>query len=177
MKMKKFLGALVLAVLVALPIKASAAEYSVTWGEECTLDSEGNCLVTPVLKQSGGASSSMLSATMTLVNLEYVGAEENSDWKIEVSGTAVVFTSKTGTAITDAESALGTLKFKKIDAAEECGLTFVCNGKTDEVKPTKTPVKSEPTGNFLPYAIIATGAVIAAGVYYVTRKSNKFYRI
>ena len=41
----------------------------------------------------------------------------------------------------------------------------------------KKTVKPAPTGSALPYLVILAGAALATGVYFVTRRSTKFYRI
>lgn len=173
MKMKKLLGALVLAVMVILPIKVSAATYSITWGDQCDTDKDGYCLVKPVLNQSGGASTDILKATMTLSNMEFVSAEGNEEWNIEVNGLSIIFTPKSGQPITAATSKLGTLKFKK--TGDPCAITFTCEEVTKTIEPK--PITPNKTGNFLPYAVIFSGIAIAGGVYYVTRRNNKFYKI
>ena len=175
MKIKKILGFIALAVLVILPIKASAASYGISWTES-EVDSEGYFTVTVKGTQSGGGQLSNFSADMTMQNVEYVEGSitGNGTWTGQVTGSTVVFTSSS--PVTDSEFVVGTLKFKKSDTAiENCNVTFVCNGTTKTVTP-ETP-ENPKTGNALPYAVIGAGIAIAGTVYYVTRKNTKLYKI
>lgn len=171
MKIKRFLVFIVMAMLLVLPIKANAASYSLSYEE--SQDSDGNTLVTVKGAQTDHTSYSF-TVDMTLNNMELIDAQGSGNWTITVSGTTLTFTSNTPE--TSSEFTLGTLKFKKVNAAEKCDVLFTCNGETKKVTPDK-PVTNPKTGNVLPYAVIVSGLVIAGTVYYVTRKNTKLYKI
>ncbi|MBE6155391.1 MAG: hypothetical protein E7164_01380 [Firmicutes bacterium] len=58
----------------------------------------------------------------------------------------------------------------KVDAADEdCTIEYVYEGATGKINPA--------TGVNIPYAVIAGGIVLAAGVYFVTKKKTKLYQI
>lgn len=58
----------------------------------------------------------------------------------------------------------------KMDAPdEECKIEYVYNGATGKINPE--------TGVNVPYTIIAGGIILAAGVYFVTKKRTKLYKI
>ena len=52
---------------------------------------------------------------------------------------------------------------------EDCTIEYSYDGSTGKINPQ--------TGSFIPYATIAGGIVIAAGIYFVTKKRTKFSRI
>lgn len=175
--MKKFLGFIALAVLVILPIKASAATRSISFVDNGDFDADtGYFTVTVKGTQSGGSSiTDPIQSTMTLTNVEYVDGEEvvNGSWNVYREGTTLTFTPSV--AVSDSSFTIVTLKFKKIDANAECGVLFQCNDVTKKITPGK--VTNPKTGSALPYAVIMSGIVIACGVYYVTRKNAKLYKI
>ena len=175
MKMKKLLGFIALAVLVILPIKASAATYGIAF--EKTEETDDYFVVTIKAKQdtANTFTAGSYSATMTIKEgAQYVegSATGNGNWAITVSGNQIIMT--LGTGQTELEAIVGTLKFNKI-ASTNCDVLFECNGKTTTVTPS-TP-NNPKTGNALPYAVIAVGMGIAGAVYYVTRKNTKLYKI
>ena len=174
--MKKFLGFIALVALVILPMKVNAATYGLdfTQTEE---DEQGYFTVTLKGFQTDNPSGlTEFQTTMTLTNVELVGdVVGNGGWTAVVSGNTLVFTSQN--PVTDAEFTLATLTFKKINSAEKCYVKFTCNDVEKTVAPKTKTVKNPKTGNVLPYAVIAVGVVLAAGVYYVTRKNTKLYRI
>ena len=174
--MKKLLGFIALVVLVALPLKVNAASFGISWDGDGKADDEGYFTVTVKATQQGGGTIDNFSATMTLQNVEYVdGAEVTSgQWSVVRDGTKLTFTS--GVAVSDASFQVATLKFKKIDTAQDCSVLFECNGTKKTVTPGKTPTNPK-TGSALPYAVIAVGGMLAVAVYYVTRKNTKLYRI
>jgi len=58
----------------------------------------------------------------------------------------------------------------KADAPDEdCQINYSYDGATGKINP--------PTGVNIPYAIIAGGLVLAAGVYFVTKKKTALYKI
>ncbi|MBE6148004.1 MAG: hypothetical protein E7167_00625 [Firmicutes bacterium] len=58
----------------------------------------------------------------------------------------------------------------KMDAPDaDCTIEYVYEGATGKINP--------PTGVNVPYTIIAGGIVIAAGVYFVTKRRTKLYKI
>lgn len=54
-------------------------------------------------------------------------------------------------------------------ADEDCTIEYVYNGATGKINP--------PTGVNIPYAVITGGIILAAGVYFVTKKRTKLYKI
>lgn len=173
MKIKKFLGFIVLVALIALPVKANAESYGISWGSKCETDPTDSdyCTITVTGTISdGGSISTALDATMSLQGLEYISAQGNGNWLISVNGTQV--TLAPSAPETAANFTIGTMRFKKI--SDPCKATFVCKGKTVTVTP---PVSNPKTGNALPYAVIGAGIVIAGAVYYITRKNTKLYKI
>ena len=55
---------------------------------------------------------------------------------------------------------------------ENCEIRYIYNGAKGTI--TKT---NPPTGSFAPYAFIAGGLVLAAGIYFVTKKNTKIQKI
>ena len=173
MRIKKFLGFIVLAVTVLLPMSAKAATWGMNNNFTQTENADGTVTVELEFFQSEGNSLTNLSTTMILTNVEVVNVEGVSPWNVTQSGnelTLIASTPETRTSFTAAK-----VTYKKIDTAKECKIEFVCNGETK----TKTPSTPEnpKTGNVLPYAVIVAGIAIAGAVYYVTRKNNKLYNI
>ena len=172
MKVKKILGFIALAVAVLLPMSAKAATWGLTY--DSTTDSEGYTIVTVKGIQDGTttAFSQAFTAEMTLENMELISYEGTGVWQMTVSGNTVTFVPST--PVTDSETVIGTMKFKKIDTAQNCRVIFNCNDQEKTVTPTPENPK---TGNVLPYAVIVAGIGLAGAVYYVTRKNNKLYNI
>ena len=174
--MKKILGFIALAVLLVLPIKAHAASYGISW-TGTKADAEGYFTVTVKASQTGNNSMESFSSTMTLTNVEFIdeGSEGIGTWRVTRDGLNLQFISTV--PVSDASFEVATLKFKKVNTAEECSVLFTCdNGTSKTVTPSET-VNNPKTGNALPYAVIAVGAMMAVGVYYVTRRNAKLYKI
>ena len=176
--MKKFLGFIALAVLVLLPIRAYAETYGISYTSNGEPDAEGYFTITVKGTQSGGGSLKEFDTTMTLTNVEYVPDSfvGSGDW-IGVSQEGMKLTFTASVPVQDSSFTIGTLKFKKVNTAEECKVVFTCNGTTKTVTPDKKTVKNPKTGSALPYAVIGVGIVMAIGVYYVTRRNVKLYKI
>ena len=172
--MKKFFGFIVLAVLVILPMKVSAAQYGISWTGSKP-DAEGYFTVTVKGTQTGENKMEAFSSTMTLTNVEFIEAQGIGTWRVIRDGLNLQFS--TTVPIEDASFDVATIKFKKVNTAEECNVLFTCdNGESKTVTPEKA-VTNPKTGSALPYAVIAIGVVMAAGVYYVTRRNEKLYKI
>ena len=173
MKVKKILGFIAIAVAVLLPMSAKAATWGLTYDSKT--DAEGYTIVTVKGIQEGTttAFSQAFTADMELKNMELVSYEGAGVWEVTVSGNTLTFIPST--PVTDAQTTLATLKFKKVDTAAECSVIFTCNEQTKTVTPS-TP-ENPKTGSALPYAVIVAGIAIAGAVYYVTRKNNKLYNI
>lgn len=62
-----------------------------------------------------------------------------------------------------------TVKVKANAKDEDCVINYSYNGSSGSVNPQ--------TGVSLPYAVIAGGLLIATGVYFVTKKRTKLFRI
>ena len=173
--MKKILGFIALVVLVVLPLKANAATWGLTFdGTEA--DEQGYFTVTVKGIQSDNPSGMQeINTTMTMTNVEYVSDTGSGKWTVSRNGNALTFINEA--PVYDAEFTVATLTFKKVDLAAECDVVFNCNNENKKVTPKTKTVKNPKTGSALPYAVIATGIVLATGVYYVTRRNTKLYKI
>ncbi len=175
MKIKKYLGMIAIALLIALPIKANAATTSVSYNK--VEESNGRFKVNIVVNQTGGNTMNELSASMKLENAEFVQGSEigNNGWSVNVSGDQIYFSNSV--AETASEFTIGSLEFiSKGTAGQNCSVVFTCLQVPKTVELTKT-TENPKTGNFMPYAVIAVGVALAGGVYYVTRKNTKLYKI
>lgn len=181
MKIKKILGAIVLAALVVLPIKASAATYGTTYefiGENAKNAKVGDILTVQVTGiNEGGASTNTVSFKMSMTGLEYVegSAQGQGSWIVaSQDSTGIVFSNEN--SVSDAKYVVGTFQVRKT-VDEGCELSIICNGVQKKLTPPTPTTPNVKTGNFVPYIVIGSGIAIAGAVYYVTRRNNKFYRI
>lgn len=176
MKIKKFLGFIGLAVLVILPLRVKAAEQ----GIKVEKSTQGDyTVVTLKYVQSGGQSVSSIPISMTMQNAELVegGVIPQGTWVVqEQSATGITFVSST--PITDAEFTVATFTFRKTGGAQDkCQIDFKYGNQTEKVPVGPSTPENPKTGNVLPYAVIVAGIVVAGGVYYITRKNTKLYKI
>lgn len=192
-KIKNILLLFVMAVLLALPISASALEGDFTGvSSKCqTPDSEGYCTATVYLRLklttaqeewttvSGAitlkderAASKIKGMEITSLDGASVASQGDitSSYNIIVKNDGIKLTTDKFT-----NAVKVTYKYHQSLAADEidCGLKFTGKDITIET-PKEENVK---TGASLPYAILGVGAVGAVAIYLVTSKKSKIKNI
>lgn len=228
--MKKVIGLIVLAMVVILPIKANAAEFSVymdcpktsdgkldiTWADSQKLTGAVTCQVkadltsgaslkemkltiTPTDPKIVSVRSAKGSGTWTTTGIGQTTTSSTSEYEVTFTSTQAVSGSVVtiGSVVIDVKKAapndncdfsytpcVGSSCFDKVIITEKniCkivnGTYYGKNGNvvTEEVYNAEC-VTNPQTGNFVPYALIAAGIALAIGVFTISRKNTKLYKI
>ena len=177
--MKKYLGCLVLALLLMIPLAVHAAPKI---SADCTTDDTGikTCVisydfdeeletVTVTLTEKGGAEVTSVSAVT------------GSDW--EVSYDKSTDNVWEVTALSIGISGTGKLfEFTYVPSGEEdCTVSISLNGATipteDDTPDPDEPTPQKQTGSTLPFIAVGTLALVAGGAYISTKNKAKMYKI
>lgn len=186
--MKKYLGLFVtlLVAIMVLPEVVSATPKISFVKKECTSKTNDLCSSTITMYVEGTAA-------------EIAALGYDSDQGVNTLSVAITFASSDTTIVSFAKGALfggGTttqptfslvstsqLSGTKIELGTltisypsnvDCTVNVTVNGTTDSVT---TGTGTVTTGSSLPYIVLASGVVIAFGIYYVTKKQTKLYKI
>lgn len=183
--MKKFLGLIVLALFVCLPLGVNAT-ISAANGMKCDSTPkkvDGKNVVECTFSLATTANESISTFTIDLIfndssniTLDESSVKGSGAFNAVVAGNTISFNA--ATPQTGEKIELGTFKYYVADLAKDCGFKFVpTDGDIDE--PIVVPVNPEnpKTGSAISYIALAAGVILVAGAYVVSRKNTKMYKI
>lgn len=175
--MKKYLSILVIGIALILPMSVGAATVKTdfTCDKKCT-DNGDTCQTTCKLALTGDSvavtsfsANLNLSPGLTIDSIKPAEGFTNMG-----TGNTLQLMAATSTSGTRVE--LATIVINVPKDAKDCKIELQPTGYanvTVDVKPEENP----KTGATIPLAIIACGAVAACGVYVVSKKNTKLYKI
>ncbi len=217
--MKKFIGLIVFAMMIVLPMRANAAvalEYSC--GDDVELaQPDGKykysktCNIAVNVTGNNTLEMYGITASYDTSIIKVQDVQTNNSWSLttnSATSTGAAITWKPSSAISNTKSEVATIVFyiDKSDNTKNCDINFtqcfnkdgqfICdnpktptcrveNGKyygkngtevTEEVYNNEC-LSNPQTGNFVPYIVIITGAILAVSVFTISRKNNKLYKI
>ena len=167
--MKKYLGLLVMMMMVVFPLTAKA-DTEVQNPIPCTtsngvktctiiVNTDENDL-SFTLTEKGGANITGVEAVDW--NISNTPADSNGVWTVELNG------------INTGEVSLFKFTYE-VSGEEDCGVTVRLGEKTIVIEEDPTP--NPKTGVSLPYVALGMIALLAGGAYIATKDKAKMYRL
>ncbi len=200
-RIKMIFGLLVIAALLVLPMKASAAEkveFDNATAACTTPDDDGYCETTLVLKyqkgsedqtniQFGGKISLIDERAATGIKDFAITSLDSTKYEVRYTGDILKGTGAIVIIVKDSSSlsATKTTPIAKITYKHsqelvrdgiDCSIQLNLGNKGDYIKPEPTP-SSPKTGANLPYIILGVVGVGALAIYATTNKKSKLHDI
>jgi hypothetical protein len=180
--MKKYLGLLIVSVLVLLPFTVKATS-SVNYMCEDNGDNSKTCVVTHDFDQEYDIATVTLTeeggAEITMV--EQIG----DDWTVQSDKEGSVWTVTATSPGIDGTGQLFKFTYN-VSGEDDCAIVIEFEGAKKTVvdetpdKPTEepdTPTEQKQTGATLPFVALGVIALIAGGAYISTKSKAKMYRL
>lgn len=185
--MKKKCFFMLLAMLILLPLSASAATLSIEY-ENVSKNDNSDGTRTEVVKLYATSDSDSFAWGDVTLSLSYGNAFVSS--KCEGDGAFILtaggsdtlpssctFSAPSGSNQVGKKVLLGKFtRTYKTDAGLDCAMDMMI--KSNEFTSPNVPIKPNPgTGVQIPYAVIGGGVALAAVVFLTVRRQSKFYKI
>lgn len=180
MCVKKYFIMIVMTVLLLVPLGVHAATSIAIKSDKACLDADDFCRNTAkVYITTDDLIAEPVVADVTLasgVTIEKV--ESSTAFTVTNDGTKITFAPVDGTYTGDnKETLIGTVTFKYASTLADCSVKFNFTAYNTTKDVTITAATTTPTGAALPLAILGTAAVAGIGIYLVTKRNTKMYKI
>ncbi len=179
--MKKYLGLLLMALVVLIPLNVKAAGLAIRDPQsngDCKSTGDGVITCTLVYQINEG---NVDEATVTLTEkggakIQSVTSAAGSDWTVsDHTSSNGVWTVKLNSIGVTGSGNLFTFTYVP-SGSDDCGVEVATEGKVVPVTPD-TPTDNKQTGTTLPYIALGGIVVLATAAYLATRNKSKMYKI